>query len=99
MIDIIDRAQRAGTIRTLDINKVLLQQTVGRASGGFVSPAVASPASSTASASDVRKDALIERLTSILDRLASDGIPASVALDEIDRKQQLLNQARRFGSK
>ena len=99
VIDIIDRAQRAGTIRTLDINKVLLQQTVGRASGGFVSPAVASPASSTASVSDVRKDALIERLTSILDRLASDGIPASVALDEIDRKQQLLNQARRFGSK
>ena len=86
VIDIIDRAQRAGTIRTLDINKVLLQQTVGRASGGFVSPAVASPASSTASVSDVRKDALIERLTSILDRLASDGIPASVALDEIDRK-------------
>ena len=99
VIDIIDRAQRAGTIRTLDINKVLLQQTVGRVSGGFVSPAVASPTSSTASVSDVRKDALIERLTSILDRLASDGIPASVALDEIDRKQQLLNQARRFGSK
>ena len=95
-IDIIDRAQRAGTIRTLDMNKFLVQQAQGRASGGYVTPTV----------NDVRgvvkdsyKDTLIERLTDVLDRLSSDGIPASVSLNEIEQKQQLQDKARRFGSK
>ena len=95
-IDIIDRAQRAGTIRTLDMNKFLIQQAQGRASGGFVTPTV----------NDVRgvvkdsyKDTLIERLTDVLDRLSVEGIPASVSLNEIEQKQQLQDKARRFGSK
>ena len=95
-IDIIDRAQRAGTIRTLDMNKFLVQQAQGRASGGYVTPTV----------NDVRgvvkdsyKDTLIERLTDMLDRLSVDGIPASVSLNEIEQKQQLQDKARRFGSK
>ena len=95
-IDIIDRAQRAGTIRTLDMNKFLIQQVQGRASGGYVTPTV----------NDVRgvvkdsyKDTLIERLTDVLDRLSVDGIPASVSLNEIEQKQQLQDKARRFGSK
>lgn len=95
-IDIIDRAQRAGTIRTLDMNKFLIQQAQGRATGGYVTPTV----------NDVRgvvkdsyKDTLIERLTDVLDRLSIDGIPASVSLNEIEQKQQLQDKARRFGSK
>lgn len=95
-IDIIDRAQRAGTIRTLDMNKFLVQQAQGRASGGYVTPIV----------NDVRgvvkdsyKDTLIERLTDVLDRLSVDGIPASVSLNEIEQMQQLQDMARRFGSK
>ena len=95
-IDIIDRAQRAGTIRTLDMNKFLIQQAQGRVSGGYVTPTV----------NDVRgvvkdsyKDTLIERLTDVLDRLSVDGIPASVSLNEIEQKQQLQDKARRFGSK
>ena len=95
-IDIIDRAQRAGTIRTLDMNKFLIQQAQGRASGGYITPTV----------NDVRgvvkdsyKDTLIERLTDVLDRLSAKGIPASVSLNEIEQKQQLQDQARRFGSK
>ena len=95
-IDIIDRAQRAGTIRTLDMNKFLVQQAQGRASGGYVTPTV----------NDVRgvvkdsyKDTLIERLTDVLDRLSVDGIPASVSLNEIEQKQHLQDKARRFGSK
>ena len=95
-IDIIDRAQRAGTIRTLDMNKFLVQQAQGRASGGYVTPTV----------NDVRgvvkdsyKDTLIERLTDVLDRLSVDGIPASVSLNEIEQQQLLQDKARRFGSK
>lgn len=96
IIDIIDRAQRAGTIRTLDMSKFLLQQAQGRASGGSITPTIA----------DVRpiaresyKDTLIERLTAVLDRISTEGIPASVALNELEQKQQLLDKARKFGSK
>lgn len=96
IIDIIDRAQRAGKIRTLDMNKFLIQQASGRASGGHIVP----------TASDVRgiaqdsfKDSLIKRLTDVLDRISTEGIPASVALNELEQKQQLRDQARKYGSK
>ena len=95
-IDIIDRAQRAGTIRTLDMNKFLIQQAQGRASGGYVTPTVSDM---RGVAKDSYKDTLIERLTDVLDRLSVDGIPASVSLNEIEQKQQLQDKARRFGSK
>lgn len=95
-IDIIDRAQRAGTIRTLDMNKFLIQQAQGRASGGYVTPTVNDV---RGVAKDSYKDTLIERLTDVLDRLSIDGIPASVSLNEIEQKQQLQDKARRFGSK
>ncbi|MBF1619166.1 MAG: 2-oxoacid:ferredoxin oxidoreductase subunit delta [Prevotella sp.] len=95
-IDIIDRAQRAGTIRTLDMNKFLVQQAQGRVSGGYVTPTVNDV---RGVAKDSYKDTLIERLTDVLDRLSVDGIPASVSLNEIEQKQQLQDKARRFGSK
>lgn len=95
-IDIIDRAQRAGTIRTLDMNKFLVQQAQGHASGGYVTPTVNDV---RGVAKDSYKDTLIERLTDVLDRLSVDGIPASVSLNEIEQKQQLQDKARRFGSK
>ena len=96
IIDIIDRAQRAGNIRTLDMNKFLIQQAGGRASGGNITPSVSDVHPVT---QDSYKDTLIERLTTVLDRLANDGIPASVAIDDIERKQQLRDRSRRFGSK
>lgn len=98
IIDIIDRAQRAGTIRTLDMSKFLLQQAQGRASGGSI--AHGSGDNNTPSPSgEGWGGAVLERLTDVLDRLSTEGIPASVALDELDRKQQLLARARKFGSK
>ena len=96
IIDIIDRAQRAGTIRTLDMSKFLLQQAQGRAAGGPIAPASLDPRPMPQNS---EKDAILLRLINVLDRLESEGIQAAVALDEIDRKQQLRNRARQFGSK
>ena len=96
IIDIIDRAQRAGTIRTLDVSKFLLQQAQGRAAGGPIVPASPDPRPMPQNS---EKDAILLRLINVLDRLESEGIQAAVALDEIDRKQQLRNRARQFGSK
>lgn len=96
VIDIIDRAQRAGTIRTLDMNKVLARQISGRASGG----SIAQPSGNTqVNVSDTGRDALIERFYTLLEHLSTNGIPASVTLDDIDRMQKLRSQARSFGSK
>lgn len=96
IIDIIDRAQRAGKIRTLDMNKFLIQQASGRASGGHIIPTT----------NDVRgivqdsfKDSLIKRLTDVLDNISTNGIAASVALNELEQKQQLRDKARKYGSK
>ena len=96
ILDIIDRAQRAGTIRTLDMNKFLVQQAAGRATGGAVDSPVAPPAPLTASST---ADRVFTRLADVLDRISEEGIPAAVALDELERKQLLRERARRFGSK
>ena len=96
ILDIIDRAQRAGTIRTLDMNKFLVQQAAGRATGGAVDSSVAHPAPLTTSST---ADRVFTRLADVLDRISEEGIPAAVALDELERKQLLRERARRFGSK
>lgn len=96
IIDIIDRAQRAGTIRTLDMNKFLLQQAQGKAEGGTIN-SVSNPTQSSSNGS--YRDSLIERLANVLNRLADDGISAAVTLDDIERKQHLRDRARKFGSK
>lgn len=96
IIDIIDRAQRAGKIRTLDMNKFLIQQASGRASGGHIVPTTSDV---RGIAQDSFKDSLIKRLTDVLDRISVEGIPASVALNELEQKQQLRDKARKYGSK
>lgn len=42
---------------------------------------------------------LLERLAIVLESIERDGIPASVALSELDRKQQLRDRSRKIGSK
>jgi hypothetical protein len=96
IIDIIDRAQRAGKIRTLDMNKFLIQQASGRASGGHIVPTTSDV---RGIAQDSFKDSLIKRLTDVLDRISVEGIPASVALNELEQKQQLRDKARKYGGK
>ena len=96
IIDIIDRAQRAGNIRYLDMNKVFLQQTVGRANGGTVNPEALPITDRNV---NNNQDQILRRLTQVLDKIYTDGIPASVALSEIEQKQQLRDKARRFAAK
>ena len=99
LIDIIDRAQRVGNISTLDMRKYLLAQQVrGLQSGGSVSPS-ATPVPYAATSSQPADDTLLQRLCTLLSRLEAEGIPAFVALDEFDAKQQMRNQSRKIGSK
>ena len=98
IIDIIDRAQRAGSIRTLDMNKILLQQATGRQTGGNINTH-SLPTQASTLPTQAATDKIIEKLTDVLDKIANEGIQAAVALDEIERKQQLRERTRNFGKK
>ena len=107
IIDIIDKAQRAGTVRTLDLRKFMISQISGRQSGGTItsSPVHASGAAATVPGSFAAgqpsslSPSLIQDLTTVLSSLKERGIKSYVALDEIEAKQKILQQARKIGSK
>ena len=96
VIDIIDRAQRVGDIRTLDMRKLMMQR--GFASGGSISAPV-SPAQSTAPATSTQPSEINEEFLSLLRELREKGIPAYVALDEFDAQQKIREQSRNIGKK
>ena len=56
-------------------------------------------ASPSSGGSTAAGDAILSRLADTLDRLERNGINASVALTELDRKQQLRNRSRQIGSR
>lgn len=102
LLDIIDKAQMAGNIRSLDMNREIQARMIGRVSGGGMDDTGHGPQRRGDSRSPVLgvpgMDTL-ERLDDTLRSLQRDGIPASVALTEIDRKRELRDRARKIGSK
>lgn len=93
LIDMLDRVQRAGSIRTFDLNKYLMQQqTKGMAGGGSISPTPPGPA--TGRTIPKAGTDQIRRLSDILERIDRDGLPVILGLDEFDAKEQLRNRSR-----
>lgn len=102
LLDIIDKAQMAGNIRTLDMNREIQARMIGRGSGGAIvdnGPGLPRGRGSSDPVLDTRGMETLERLDDTLRSLQRDGIPASVALTEIDRKRELRERARKIGSK
>lgn len=96
-LNIIDQAQRAGNIRTLDMNKFLLQQAQGRAAGGYIAPSA--PTSQPVPTVINHRDEYNKELLETLKELRNNGIRSYVALDDFDAQQKLRNQVRRIASK
>ena len=96
-LNIIDQAQRAGNIRTLDMNKFLLQQAQGRAAGGYITPSA--PTSQPVPTVINHRDEYNKELLETLKELRNNGIRSYVALDDFDAQQKLRNQVRRIASK
>lgn len=102
LLDIIDKAQMAGNIRTLDMNREIQARMIGRGSGGTMDDSQHRqhrPADVKTSVVPAAGIDTLERLDETLRSLQRDGIPASVALTEIDRKRELRERARKIGSK
>ena len=98
VLNIIDQAQRAGNIRTLDMNKYLLQQTQGRAAGGYITPSTPAPQPMPAVAPGHGNE-YEKELLEVLKYLKDNGVHSYVALDEFDAQQKLRSQVRRLASK
>lgn len=100
ILNLLDQAQQAGTIRTLDLNQVIRARMAGFSSGGAVSkPLPVQPDVTSPDAGATLPPELMLRLAKAIISIDENGVPASVSLTELDRKQQLRNRSRSIGSK
>ncbi|MCM0342541.1 hypothetical protein J8K86_12185 [Bacteroides fragilis] len=100
ILNLLDQAQQAGTIRTLDLNQMIRARMAGFSSGGAVSkPLPVQPDVTSPDAGAALPPELMLRLARAIISIDENGVPASVVLSEVDRQQKLLNRSRSFGSK
>lgn len=114
LINLMDAAQRAGQIRTFDMSKYLMAMQ-GRALGGSIarqsartSPEIApggadfyvrTQESAHRDAGNATSGRNNNELLELLRELKRDGIRSFVSLSDLDAKQELRNQARKFAKK
>ena len=106
LLDVIDRAQQNGTVRTLDLRRFLALQTAGRSNGGTITATENSNSPSVRTQADVAtqpvtslSEKTMARLADAIDRMTTDGVAAIVGLDEFDARQRLRSRSRAIGSK
>lgn len=114
LINLMDAAQRAGQIRTFDMSKYLMAMQ-GRALGGSIARKSARTSQEIApggadfyvrtqesahrDAGNVTSGRNNDELLELLRELRRDGIRSFVSLSDLDAKQELRNQARKFAKK
>lgn len=97
ILSILDQAQQAGTIRTLDLNRYLQSKAIGRQDGGSV---VSHPAKiSPVPVPDAGLSQMVGKLNDTLIELKREGLPAYTLLDDFDRARKLQERSRKIGSK
>lgn len=113
-INLMDAAQRAGQIRTFDMSKYLMAMQ-GRALGGSIARQsarisqeiapggadfyVRTQESAHRDAGNATSGRNNDELLELLRELKRDGIRSFVSLSDLDAKQELRNQARKFAKK
>lgn len=100
ILDILDKSQQAGTIRTLDLNQAIRARMAGYSTGGSISSSISTtPVQPNNTRADFPSE-LMERFAKAVIRLDEEGLPpAPVLLSELERKQELRNRSRSIGSK
>lgn len=100
ILDILDKSQQAGTIRTLDLNQVIRARMAGYSSGGTISKTtVSSPDPVSPDSGVTLTPELMRRFANAIINIDEYGIPASVSLTEFEAKQKLRSRSRAIGSK
>lgn len=107
LINMMDAAQRAGQIRTFDMSKYLMAMQ-GRALGGSIARQTApggadfyvrTQESAHRNAGNATSGRNNDELLELLREIKRDGIRSFVSLSDLDAKQELRNQARKFAKK
>ena len=114
LVNLMDAAQRAGQIRTFDMSKYLMAMQ-GRALGGSIARKTVQASPETApggadfyvrtqesahrDAGNATSGRNNDELLELLRELKRDGIRSFVSLSDLDAKQELRNQARKFAKK
>lgn len=97
ILSVIDQAQQAGTIRTLDLSRYLSAVTLrGKAEGGSVAPQASMP---VPSADTEQLNRTMQALYALLNTIQRDGVHAYILLSEVNKAQELQNRSRKIGSK
>lgn len=100
ILDILDKSQQAGTIRTLDLNQVIRTRMAGYSSGGSIGNPMPVSSIPTNDSGAILPPELMKRFANAIVRLDEEGLPpAPVLLSEIEKKQELRNRSRAIGSK
>lgn len=100
ILDMIDKSQQAGTIRTLDLNQAVRSKMAGFSSGGSISqplPVTGTPKNEGSGAA--LPPELMEKFAHAIIDMNKNGVNASVALSEFEKKQELRDRSRQIGSK
>lgn len=98
LLQYLDKAQQAGTIRTLDLNRVIRARLAGFSQGGYIQsqPVPETPTSQSAPAAH---DDVFSRLADAIETLNRNGVNADVVLTDLERRQKLRQRSRELASK
>lgn len=100
ILNLLDQAQQAGTIRTLDLNQVIRARMAGFSSGGSVDKSLSVPPdNSNPDIGVTLPPELMRRLAMAVISIEENGVSAPIVLSEIDKKRALLERSRSIGSK
>ena len=100
ILDILDKSQQAGTIRTLDLNQAIRTRMAGYSSGGSIDNSVSMPSNPTGNSDAMLPPELMKRFANAIVRLDEEGLPPSpIVLSELERKQKLRDRSRKIGGR
>lgn len=99
ILDILDKSQQAGTIRTLDLNQAIRARMAGYSSGGSIDVQAKTEQHPTDNSGGILPPELMKRFVNAIIHLDDNGVGASIVLSEFERKQALRNRSRKIGSK
>lgn len=100
ILNLLDKAQQAGTIRTLDLNQVIRTRMAGFSSGGSIDkPVISRTPNPDPDITAVLPPELMRKFANAIINLDEYGVISSVSLTEFEAKQKLLARSRAIGSK
>lgn len=100
ILDLLDKAQQAGTIRTLDLNQAIRARMAGFSAGGTIDvPVVTGIPNSSPGMATVLPPELMRKLAKAIINIDEYGVSSSVSLTEFEAKQKLRARSRAIGSK